>query len=132
MPQTIVISICSRQKDSRRTLLPAKDRYLGSHIEIAAEEAEHMRMQFFILSGKYGLLASTELVGWYDYALTEEAVPKLTERLIGQLGTFAFKIGRVRYFTKNKPAWLPYGRALKEALRVYRIPLVTIDLPDDA
>lgn len=132
MSETIIVSICSKQKDQRKALLPARERYLGSHINIAAEEAEHMKMQFFILSGKYGLLAANELVSLYDHQLSERAVPELAARLVTQLGQFVFKIERVRFFTKNKPAWLPYGRALKEALRAYRIPLTTIELPDDA
>ena len=132
MPQTIVVSICSKQKDERKKLLPAQERYLGSHINIAAEEAEHLRMQFFILSGKYGLLAANELVPLYNYQLTERAVPDLAARLVTQLKQFTFTVERVRFFTKNKPAWVPYGRALKEALRAYRIPLTTIDLADDA
>lgn len=136
MPQppqvTIVCSICSREKDKSKGALPARERYLGSHIKIAEAAAQKDGLLFFILSGKYGLLSAYEVVEYYDYLLKEGDVMRLALRLHGQLIRSPLHIEEIRFYTKTKPAWWPYRDALQQAAGKAKIKLQVIELPDDA
>lgn len=113
MPQTIVCSICSRQKDPRKELLPARERYLGTHIRLVEGKAARRNLSFFVLSGKYGLIPGDECIEHYDYLLEADGVAELAKLIKNQLA--AFNISKVCFYTKLKPNWEPYRTALQIA-----------------
>jgi hypothetical protein len=130
MPQAIVCSICSRVKSSDEGLLPARERYQGSHISKVEGEALKRGVPFFILSGLYGLLAAEEGVPNYDYLLTNADVLKLADKIQAQL--YTHNVGVVYFHTKFKPQWEPYGEALSAACKAAKVEFIPFRLdPND-
>src|SRR3990167_2674119 len=115
MSQTIVCSICSREKAAGPEPLPARERYSGSHIKLVEDIALEQGVQFFILSGKFGLLHAQERIGPYDFKLTEEGVGFLTARVFRQIVRLPFVIDEIQFYTKNKPGGLPYKKGMEDA-----------------
>lgn len=130
MQRTIVCSICSRKKSRVRELIPARERYLGSHIDIAAKAAGTENLPFFILSGKFGLLAAGEVVVNYDYLLINKDVARLANRVAKQLSRMGTR--EVRFYTKTRPAWQPYLAVMESAASQVGARLLITELPDDA
>jgi hypothetical protein len=129
-PKVIVCSICSKVKSSEEGLVPARKRYQGSHIAKVEAMALEQGAPFFILSGKFGLLAAEDDVGNYDYLLIEEDVQELADKIQAKL--YEHKIGVVHFYTKLKPQWEPYGKALSIACRTAKVGLTTHRLdPND-
>ena len=54
MSQEVVCSICSREKKQDVGLIPARQRYLGTHISLVEGKAARRNLSFFILSGARG------------------------------------------------------------------------------
>lgn len=121
--QTIVCSICSKVKSTEAGKLPARQRYQGSHIGKVEAIALEQGVPFFILSGRFGLLAADEGVESYDYLLIEEDVQRLADEI--QVKLYEHKIGVVHFYTKLKPQWEPYGRALAIACSAAKVRLIT-------
>lgn len=109
----IVCSICSRQKSQEAGVLPARQRYLGTHVAAVGLEAQKQGLPFFILSGRFGLVPADEPIPDYDYLLAREAVPELAHRISGQLVRHG--VQGIHFYTKDKPNWSPYLEALQKA-----------------
>ena len=75
MAQMAICTICSREKLEDRGMLPARERYTGSHITRVEELAISTMSPFFILSGVYGLLTPDEPIPHYDHVLTQVESP---------------------------------------------------------
>jgi inosine/xanthosine triphosphatase len=125
----VVVSICSRQKDTDQKPLVAFERYTGSHVRLASEYALVQGLRFFILSGKHGLLHADELVEPYDHRLVAKEVPALGSRITEQLKRH--NIGEVRFYTKRKPTWEPYYAALDQACAESKVHLIVRELDED-
>jgi hypothetical protein len=110
---TVYVTVCSREKDETPEPLQAIDRYKGSHIQKIEKEARSAGYQFFILSGKHGLLAPEDLVESYDYLLTVDNVGRLALKLVGQL--WEKEISSVHFYCKPGPRWFPYFAAMTKA-----------------
>jgi len=67
----IAATICSRSKRSDASLLPARDRYTGEHVQRTATIADEFKTPFYILSGKYGLIEANTEIPTYDYYLEQ-------------------------------------------------------------
>ena len=130
--QTIVCSICSREKAVNPEPLPARERYIGSHIKLVENIALEQGAQFFILSGKFGLLHAQERIGLYDFLLTEEGVSFLAARVLRQIVRLPFVVGEIQFYTKNKPNWLPYKKVIEDAAAKTNTNLRVIYLLPDA
>jgi hypothetical protein len=127
--KAVVCSICSREKDPRDNNLPARLRYLGSHIAMAERVAKDEGHPFFILSGKYGFISGNELILSYDLLLTAELVDELAETVAKQLSIEG--VQEIRFYTKRKPAWAPYLLALQTAASSVGTKLTVYYMPDD-
>lgn len=44
-----------------------------------------LRMDFYILSGEYGLIPPAQPIPWYDHLLQSDEVGQLAERMAGQI-----------------------------------------------
>lgn len=131
-PQTIVCSICSREKSKDPKPLPARERYTGSHIKLVENIALEQRAQFFILSGKFGLLHAQERIEFYDFLLTEEGVSFLAARVLRQIVWLPFVVGEIQFYTKDKPNWLPYKKVIEDAAAKTNTNLRVVYLLPDA
>lgn len=125
----IVCSICSRAKDQDPRHLPARQRYIGSHIAKIEAIAREMEKEFFVLSGVHGLVSADEVVPYYDHLLTDDEVDGISESINRQLAHWGIR--NITFFTKGKPAWQPYLRALRQACDKAGVHLRTELLADD-
>ena len=129
MKKTVICSICSRAKKDDAGLLPAKDRYVGSHISKVRGFAKREGLPFFILSGVYGFISGDELIPYYDHLLVAHEVEALVPSLLKQLRKHEVEV--LHFYTKTKPNWVPYRKALEEATKSLGIGLTVHELGDN-
>jgi len=122
----VIVTICSKHKNDEPELLPARERYTGDHIAKTEQIANESDLPFFILSGKYGLLAADEKVSNYDYYLEPEAINDLAKVVEGQL--LKFGITEIEFYTKGKESWESYEIALRKATELAGATLVSRQL----
>jgi hypothetical protein len=126
----VVCTVCSRKKSSAPGLIPARERYLGEHIEQAARDANKRGLKLYFLSGLMGLIPDDCKIPAYDHKLTHEGVDELSRRVKQQLG--AYGITAIRFYYKVSDNWLPYLRVLEKATADPKVGLalsVIIDPP---
>jgi hypothetical protein len=129
MRNKIICSICSKAKDERVELMPARLRYTGTHVAKVLHHAKSSHLPFYILSGVYGFISGDEPIPHYDHLLVSEEVPALIERIVGQLTLL--EAGEIVFCTKDKPNWKPYLDAIKQAASRLNISLSVYQLADD-
>ncbi|XKT75205.1 MAG: DUF6884 domain-containing protein [Patescibacteria group bacterium UBA2103] len=123
----IICTICSKKKNTQTGFLPAKDRYLGDHINTASNISQKQKCEFFILSGKYGLIHAQEPIPYYDYLLTDDAADKLTEKVGAQIKEN--NITEIIFYTENNPNWKPYEKVITSASEKLQVSLRVQNLP---
>ena len=126
----IAVTICSRAKDERPGLLPARRRYIGTHIGKVEEVAGDMGLPFFIISGIHGMISPEERIQYYDHELQLSEVEELSRRITEELKDL--EVREVCLYTKQKPIWKRYQEALWRATRVLEIELHVFPLDEDA
>jgi len=129
MSRKVVCSICSRSKREDADLLPAIERYTGSHIRAVEEISKEQGRPFFVLSGVYGIISSEELIPYYDHLFVKDEIPELLPKVMRQIKEA--NISSVDFYTKDKPNWEPYRHVLSVAADNSGIPLNIILLEDD-
>ena len=129
MSQEVVCSICSREKKQDVGLIPARQRYLGTHISLVEGKAARRNLSFFILSGARGLIPGDECIPYYDYLLEADKAPELAELI--QLQLSAYNISKVYFYTKLKPNWEPYLEALRIGADASGVELSTNELAEN-
>lgn len=105
----VFCTICSKEKDRNIELLPAIDRYISNRINSVEELASRNRNDFYILSGKFGLVHKDELVPHYDRLLGNDDVGQMVTLVSKQLKRYG--IAKLVFFGKDvdkHPNWLPY------------------------
>ena len=113
---------CSKEKTSEDFPVPAINRYQSSIIKDIYQLAKTDKVEFRILSGKYGLLDPDKKIDWYDKKLQFEDLPEYKMLVLEQLKTL--KVVEVVLFSKDQdkfPEWAPYGSAMKETCSILRI-----------
>jgi hypothetical protein len=95
--------------------MPAIDRYQSPRINHLCERASGEGIQFFILSGKYGLLRPSDPIKWYDKLLGQDIVCEMAEQVAGQIKSM--NIESVLYFTEDPE--------IESNLRPYKTVIVT-------
>lgn len=93
--------------------VPAQELYLAPHIQATKKIADTSGLPFFILSGKYGLLAGADLVSNYDYYLEASAVESLASMMAEQIKDRG--ITEIDFYFEDKESWKPYKDAMTGA-----------------
>ena len=96
--------------------MPAIQRYLDPRIRKVHEAASILGLDFYILSGEYGLIPPDEPIPWYDHLLLTEEVDELAELMAAQIRQYY--IEGVVYFTNsisNDSSLIPYRDAIVAA-----------------
>jgi hypothetical protein len=117
----VVCTACSREKRHDPGFLPAKERYLGLHIQVIAEAAERHEVPLFILSGAFGLLPAHAMIPDYEHLLGAGEVYSLAVKVVGQIRDAG--ISEVVFFKKSKPMWEPYTTVIRLATSAANIRL---------
>lgn len=69
-----IVTYCSAKKNKSKERLPAIKMYASERIAFVEQHALEKGESLFILSGKYGLVSSGELLSYYDHLLLESGV----------------------------------------------------------
>ena len=129
MPSVAICCICSRAKNENVALMPARQRYCGSHIAKVAEYAAQRELPFFILSGTYGLIPGEVLIPYYDHLLVAQEVTALMLKVHSQLRRLGLR--EIHFYSKVKPSWMPYQVALVLASESLGVHLHIHELSED-
>lgn len=127
---TVLVTTCTAAK-AEGDGLSARERYKGPRVAFAAAESQRRGLPLFFLSGRFGLVAATDPVPWYDQALQGEDVASLVPWLLEQLGAFGWDAVVFLARAADTPGWAPYhqamGRACAEAGVPVRLELTDLD-----
>jgi len=117
-------TICCKDKRTDPELLPAIDRYISERIQYVYQASLQSGRPMLIFSGKYGLLAPTDLIPWYDQKLTLEAVPDITPVLSGHLCQKT--VSRLIFYCRPRTDvdWYPYHLALERACTSQNVAII--------
>ena len=123
---------CSRDKSDEPGNIPAIRRYRDTRIEKVYNAASQLGLEFYILSGEFGLLSPQEPIPWYDHLLKPEEVSSLADRISKQIREY--EINRVIYFTNSfarDSNVIPYHDAIVAACSRTSRPILVIELEMD-
>lgn len=110
----VISTICSRNKSTLPGKIPAVERYQAPHIEKVAAIARYSGKPFYIPSGLFGLVESTQPLEHYDYVLPSTVVPQLASLVDGQMKQAGIECVTL-YHEGSKMTWLNYLRTMEEA-----------------
>jgi hypothetical protein len=120
---------CSAEKSKEPGKLPAIRRYKSSRIEQVYAAASLLRLGFYILSGKFGLLSPEHPIEWYDQLLVSSQVGDMVDKLAKQIEELG--VTGITYFTKplaSDPKVRPYHDALAAACSRTSRPFSVVEL----
>jgi hypothetical protein len=95
---TAFCTYCSKAKTDDPGEVAAIRRYKSSRIQRVHEAADSLRLPFYILSGRFGLVSPRRPIPNYDHLLKSDEVARLAELVASQTGPFG--ISGFVYFTK--------------------------------
>ena len=111
----IYLTICSGEKRKDRKLLEAIERYNYPRINKFYELSKKDKVEFRILSGKFGLLKPEDKIPFYDKKLGEKDIEKLSELVGRQIKKE--KITEIIFFVRNEKDWKPYIKVVENVCR---------------
>jgi hypothetical protein len=125
----VFCTYCTADKKLEEGDIPAIKRYLGSRIHQVHDAASTLGLDFYILSGEYGLIPSSYPIPWYDHLLQAREVDELAERMAGQIRQY--NIDSIVYFT-NAPDkdrnLVPYRDAIVGASNQASCPCLVVEV----
>jgi hypothetical protein len=65
----VIGNLPDRQGKKKQTKDAASELYTSPRFRLSRSLADHLKLQYFVVSAKYGLLASTEVIEPYDVSL---------------------------------------------------------------
>ncbi|MGH7600908.1 MAG: hypothetical protein ACREOI_31505, partial [bacterium] len=77
---TAFCTYCSALKSQAPGNIPAMQRYQSLRIRKVCQAAMELGLEFYILSGEFGLIPSQQPIPFYDHLLRPEEVPVMVER----------------------------------------------------
>jgi hypothetical protein len=128
---TLLVTCCSREKNTAPGKMPAIDRYSSPRIRAAAEAARLHGVGFRILSGRYGLIEAGRQIPWYDQRLTDDEVAAQVGRVVGQLA--GQRLRRVVFVTRPAavdPGCGPYRRVMAAASEAVGAEFIVVEAED--
>ncbi|MDB5225165.1 MAG: hypothetical protein JWL87_117 [Candidatus Adlerbacteria bacterium] len=125
-----VATICSWKKRADPDQMPASQLYLGRHIAQVENIAGTQKADYYILSGRFGLLHSTQELHHYDYRLPDdEAVIEDLARKVGIQMT-NFGITELDFYVEASDGWKPYISAMQKAAEGAGVEINLFELGD--
>lgn len=124
----IFCTYCSRDKSDEPNFIPAVQRYQSQRINRVYAAASQVGLEFFILSGEFGLLSAQQPIPWYDHLLLPEEVDTLAARMAQQIQDHG--ISGIVYFTRSStqdPNVQSYRNAIIAACKQTSQPLFIIE-----
>ena len=112
----ISCTICSREKNTGHSLLPAIRRYASERIHSVHEKSKADKVEFRILSGRFGLLAPDEKIPFYDHLLVSDEIKETKQIVKAQM--IREDIDEVVFFMENlaeHPNWQAYYEVIRQA-----------------
>jgi hypothetical protein len=108
----VVMTVCSREKDRATEDLPAYARYTSKRVSDARAVANSKGLPFFILSGKYGLVAENDTIPYYDHLLTQDEVVGMATLVANQ--NQDIRITEIEFHARpRKGDWAPYYKVIE-------------------
>lgn len=111
----IYCTICCRKKNSSNQTLKAIERYQSVRIEKIYYKSISDKVQFRILSGKFGFLKPAHRIPLYNEKLLSENIRNLLKIVETQVNKE--NISDIVFFSKNpqlNPGWKPYFELMKK------------------
>jgi hypothetical protein len=124
----IFCTYCSRDKSDEPDRIPAIRRYQSERINRVYAAASQVGLEFFILSGEFGLLSSQQPIPWYDHLLLSEEVDELAAKMAQQIQEHG--ISGIVYFTRSStqdPNVQSYRDSITAACKQASQPLFVIE-----
>ena len=128
---TVFVTYCSAKKNHQSDLMPAVERYQSKRIRKVYSAAQELGVNFYILSGKYGIIGSRDLIPDYDYRLVSGDIPECSQKIEKQLKIL--KIEQIIFFmrplSENRTV-KPYLESIQLACRKSNISLTVVNLTE--
>lgn len=128
--KTIVCTACSRKKDTRKELIPARERYKGSHIKEVEDIAKREGRPLFFLSGLFGFVLADGKLPAYDFVLTEFEADRMVGSVALQL--LNERVSEIHFYSKAKESWRLYEEVIIAAAEKVSAVITIHYLKDDA
>jgi len=128
---TVFVTYCSAKKNHQSDLMPAVERYQSKRIRQIYSAARSLNIDCYILSGKYGIIGTCDLIPDYDYMLVSEDVTKCSQKIEKQLKTF--KIEQIIFFMRpltEDENVKPYMELIKLTCKKNDISLTIVNLTE--
>lgn len=112
----IIVTYCSKEKNSTEDTLPAIELYRSDRITSVATIAQLQSVQFYILSGKFGLVHSTDALPYYDQLLKDNNVAEVAKKVADRLQID--NISKINFYTQTleqDPQLASYWKCIHEA-----------------
>ncbi|MBU1046929.1 hypothetical protein KKH36_04100 [Patescibacteria group bacterium] len=122
----VILTICSKNKDKNEVLMPARKRYLSDRIKKVEQISINNKLPFYILSGKFGIINSNELIPFYDKLLKQEDIKNLLPLVRDQL--IQEKITEIIFYGEgiNTKGWKAYYEIIEKITNKLNIKLEEI------
>ena len=114
----IYCTICCKEQRTDKRLIEANKRYISDRIQKIDHKSKEDKVEFRVLSSKFGLLKPEEKIPYYDHILMMEEISDLSKMVQQQL--LSQKIDKVIFFAKNPikhPYWKPYIALIKSSCK---------------
>ncbi len=130
MAKKIYVTYCSAEKNSIEKEIKAIDRYKSERIKHVQSLAKQDKADFMILSGKFGLLAPTDLIPNYDHLLKAFETTRLSKTVARQMKNLKGKsVVLYTHWMDKDINVAPYIETLTDACELAKMPfdLVVFD-----
>ncbi len=124
---------CSKNKSGAPGDIPALQRYQSNRINAVYDAARRLGLDFFILSGEYGLVPHDYPLPWYDHLLLSSEVPSLTQRVVDQIARYG--ITHLVYFAQpitRDPNVAPYYAVMVDACSHASVPIFVVEIDESS
>jgi len=127
----VFCTYCSFAKNKTKEKIPAIQRYCSSRISRVYAAALCIGIDFFILSGEFGLVNACQPIPYYDHLLKPEEVSSLAQKVTNQIKGLG--IQKIIYVTKPltyDEKIIPYYDTIKLATKKVRITLYIVEFKE--
>lgn len=132
MAKKIYVTYCSAEKNPIEKEIKAIDRYKSERIAHVHGLAKQDKADFMILSGKFGLLAPTDLIPNYDHLLKAFETTRLSKTVAKQLKNLKGKsIVMYSHWMDKDIHVAPYIETMTDACELMKVPFDLVVFDDD-